>query len=105
MNVQRLAQYAGILVLTGVVAGADPPPGVLSLAWDLPPVPSQLEDAWGLYRKREMGSYSLLALLDPTTFRYTDPTVQRNKSYCYTITAIRGSEESPPSNEACARAR
>ncbi len=94
-----------LLLLLSLVTHAAPPASQIQLAWDVPAVPSQLEEAWGLYRKVGTDAYVLLARLDPTLFSHTDPTVRRNQTYCYRITAIRGTDESPPSNEACARAR
>ncbi len=102
----RLLPVAGLLLLSGVLTQAAPPPAApVQLAWEVPAVPSQLEDAWGLYRQEPPGAYQLLALLDPTTFGYTDQAVRKHTTYCYTITARRGSDESPPSHEACARVR
>jgi len=72
----------------------------ITLVWDLPSEPSQIEDSWKLYRHVAGGTYTILATIDPTIFTYADNTVQKNKTYFYVITAVRGTEESPYSNEA-----
>ncbi len=86
------------VILTSLTFAAAPVYQI-HVAWDVPDVPSQIEDNWKLYRKVQGGTYTVLALLDPTVFEYTDQAVHKHTLYFYVITAVRGVEESPFSNE------
>lgn len=77
-------------------------PGSINLHWTQSTTSGVTQNR--IYRRTGTGTYALTATIAATT-SYRDNGLSSRTTYCYVATAVSGSGESPPSNEACATAK
>src|SRR5262245_19380345 len=89
---------------TNVRASSGPPKGGVTLKWTQSTTPGVTQN--NIYRRTTSPSYPAAPTVKiNAATSYVDTKLTSGTTYCYQVTAVSSGGESPPSNEACAKAK
>ncbi len=89
---------------TNLNASSGPRKGGVTLKWTQSTTPGVTKNY--IYRRTSAGSYSSTPTVKiNAATSYVDSKLSSGSNYCYRVTAVSSGGESPPSSEACAKAK